>query len=347
MERRITLKEDGTNFNHWKMITLAIYGLKYDSTVLATTLASDDLEPSPDAAENGYLLSLILLSIHEVHLPLVEQKSGIQAFAALNTNFNQPSSQSKVRLLQRFWRLSGHATIEELLLEFRTLANQLRATGHTIEEEVQIAAFLLALPTRFSQIRIAIELSDQDMTLNKVIQFVTDADQSTKKSSKEVSFNVSTEPPPPPTCAYCDFAGHTIKDCRKLKNKERLAKEAAAAQSQKSKMAMKANPATQNKTFAYYSPLSTFTNDWILDSGASAHLCTDASLLEDLHVLKKPITIHTASSGNDLTATKAGTLRFTNSNYNIVTIEDVLVVPGLTSNLISQGLLMEKRSQLL
>jgi transposase InsO family protein len=105
---------------------------------------------------------------------------------------------------------------------------------------------------------------------------------------------------------------------------------------------MKANPATQNKTFAYYSPLSTFTNDWILDSGASAHLCTDASLLEDLHVLKKPITIHTASSGNDLTATKAGTLRFTNSNYNIVTIEDVLIVPGLTSNLISQGLLMEK-----
>jgi hypothetical protein len=55
MERRIALKEDGTNFNHWKMITLAIYGLKYDSTVLATTLACDDLEPSPDAAENGYL----------------------------------------------------------------------------------------------------------------------------------------------------------------------------------------------------------------------------------------------------------------------------------------------------
>ena len=88
---------------------------------------------------------------------------------------------------------------------------------------------------------------------------------------------------------------------------------------------------------------STGTN-WIVDSGATCHVCNDSSLFIELHNLKNPLDI-ILGDGHTLRATRCGTvilmLKSGSLNRNCK-LHDVLYVPELTYNLLSVSKAVEK-----
>lgn len=69
---------------------------------------------------------------------------------------------------------------------------------------------------------------------------------------------------------------------------------------------------------------------WIIDSGASTHVCYDKEILQMAYRLEKVAMVH-MPDGNTREVSVAGKVRV---NQEIV-LQDVLYVPGFTHNLLS------------
>lgn len=70
-------------------------------------------------------------------------------------------------------------------------------------------------------------------------------------------------------------------------------------------------------------------NGWIIDTGASNHICINSDLLEELHVLPSPISIH-LPNGNIAEVTHTGNL-----TYNGLKFTNILHLPNFSHNLLS------------
>lgn len=73
-------------------------------------------------------------------------------------------------------------------------------------------------------------------------------------------------------------------------------------------------------------------DSWIIDSGATQHMCNNRSLFSDFQNLTMPITI---ANNTTMNATGKGTVQITTQSGKSFTLTDVLYVPQLASNLIS------------
>jgi len=84
-------------------------------------------------------------------------------------------------------------------------------------------------------------------------------------------------------------------------------------------------------------------NTWVVDSGASTHMCNDISIMSNLKDINQSISV---GDGSKMTATKKGTIRgeWKNEEGDIrtITLNEVSYVPGLLVNLFSLTAAMEK-----
>ena len=80
------------------------------------------------------------------------------------------------------------------------------------------------------------------------------------------------------------------------------------------------------------------TGNWIVDSGATCHMCADKTQFITLEELKKPLKV-TLGDGFALQATGRGTvflnIKFAEKKFNKCKLRDVLYVPDLSCNLLS------------
>lgn len=97
--------------------------------------------------------------------------------------------------------------------------------------------------------------------------------------------------------------------------------------------------------FSLMASIEEFSGDtWILDSGASSSMCHDRLSFHSLVMFDSPQNITTAKAGEALRAIGKGSIRATfkyDSNISVVTLNDVLYVPDLDSNLLSVSKLMD------
>ena len=79
-------------------------------------------------------------------------------------------------------------------------------------------------------------------------------------------------------------------------------------------------------------------NDWIVDSGATCHMCNDDKLFVELRSLKKPLEV-TLGDGCAVEATGQGTvvleMASTSGKTSRCKLHEVLYVPDLSCNLLS------------
>lgn len=75
---------------------------------------------------------------------------------------------------------------------------------------------------------------------------------------------------------------------------------------------------------------------WIIDSGASTHVCCDKEILHTIYRLNTPIKVH-LPDGSSREVMVAGKVRLTKD----IVLTDVLFVPGFTNNLLSVAQLLQ------
>ena len=80
------------------------------------------------------------------------------------------------------------------------------------------------------------------------------------------------------------------------------------------------------------------TTKWIIDSGASCHMCCDSGLFDKLEVLTHPIEV-SVGDGHSLKATGRGiislNMKLSDEKLKKCRLSDVLYVPKLSYNLLS------------
>nr|CCA15903.1 putative polyprotein [Albugo laibachii Nc14] len=84
--------------------------------------------------------------------------------------------------------------------------------------------------------------------------------------------------------------------------------------------------------------------NWILDSGASSHMCPNKSEFTDLQALKNKMPISVAN-GSKVDAVGVGNIFARLKNNRNMRIDDVLYVPGLDQKLLSVSALAERGLQ--
>lgn len=119
------------------------------------------------------------------------------------------------------------------------------------------------------------------------------------------------------TCRECGEKGHWAKDCKSKKKNSK-------------------NPSA----VALMAQTGGLEEGWIADSGASAHMCNNSSIMNLLewHSTPKLITVGDSST---LKAVASGTIKFETTEADQATrtfeLRDVLYIPGLAINLFSVG----------
>ena len=132
------------------------------------------------------------------------------------------------------------------------------------------------------------------------------------------------------TCHYCHKPGHFKKDCRKY---------LAAQKKQASVAEKKETPGSDGDAFVTIHALAaTFSGTWIVDSGATCHMCNDKNLFTDMRDLDTPQQV-TLSDGSPLEGPAEGTVKLEmilpDGSTQNCKLKNVLYVPKLLYNLLS------------
>lgn len=147
-------------------------------------------------------------------------------------------------------------------------------------------------------------------------------------------------------CHHCGKLGHIKRQCRYLYSDEPKSKSRNEGKGTRQKVYKAAvnpvsdsNSSDENYALVACHALSANANSkWIVDSGATCHMCSDSELFQELKSLEKPVEV-TFGDGHMLNATGRGTVSLKMKLPNCKTKEckllDVLHVPKMSYNLLS------------
>ncbi|KXJ69949.1 hypothetical protein RP20_CCG025350 [Aedes albopictus] len=221
------------------------------------------------------------------------------------------------------------------LLKFEDLVRQLRVAGSNLEESDVCAALSLTLPESFDPLMTALEnlpeneltyelmktrlLSDESKRLDRIHSneekpTAFAGDQRKKQGGEK--FNGK--------CHGCGKRGHMKKDCRKKTN-------AHVATEPRSVVYMAGGRADECEGKQQCGKKVEF----LLDSGASDHMVNTKQHFSSVEVLKQPVHIDVAKSGESLVAKESGVVSGMSNRGVMMHAKDVLYVPSLRDNLMS------------
>ncbi|KAK9316851.1 hypothetical protein V1524DRAFT_466668 [Lipomyces starkeyi] len=196
------------------------------------------------------------------------------------------------------------------------------STGKPIDEEEQVRLFLEAVGSGFeiwkrlkrAEVRRGLTIEDLSTDFQEEVRneqresaFASKAKGGSKSQRKEAR-----------SCYKCGKKGHIAKGCWSKKDQE-------SNRSSKS--------STLNMTASVFNSNRDHKTAWLIDSGASAHICCQAELFEALDTSQQP---PLDGLGGVVRAEGVGTVRLTIRNTDTTLIlRDVHLVPSFFTNLIS------------
>ena len=142
-------------------------------------------------------------------------------------------------------------------------------------------------------------------------------------------------------CHYCGKLGHIKKNCRDFKTEEGRKEKKTKAQKAAPTTTQENSDSESSGLIASHALSVSSSNEqsiWIIDSGATCHMCQDSKLFTTLHQLDDPIDV-VLGDGRALTAVGRGEVMLDmvlpNGESKSCTLHDVLYVPALSYNLLS------------
>ena len=306
--------------------------------------ARGDGEGVVDAADDAKALALIGLCVEDHHLPTVEDcETARQAWQALESVYRARSMALVLKLKRELSQLSKRPGegITKYIARARSVRDQLQAAGHAVSAEDVVLAVLAGLPSEYDMLVTVLENADAAPSLDEVLAkallvegkaggSVVQAQERAALMGK-VLYNQQPHKRPSAegsgggrgdkqsdnkkkACYYCGKKGHFKKDCWKKKADEK-AKDPHA-------VALTAGGGSQ------------LSSHWVVDSGASQHICCNIELMYNVRPLQHEVTV-TYGGGAVGKATHYGSAVLHDAPGQMVVLHDVLYEPGAIGNLLS------------
>jgi len=216
-----------------------------------------------------------------------------------------------------------------------------------VSGEDRVVNLLASLPESYNMLVTALEdnsdVPDMDVVTERLLHEERKMKEREYSSTSREKVMTANQPKRKGLkCYHCGKLGHIKRNCRILQAAERKSKE-------RKDMKQKANKAevrqredssgSESDALVVGQALSaSATNNWIVDSGATCHMCNNDKLFVNIHSLQQPLEIM-LGDGHALEATGQGVvtleMKLPNGKTRRCKLHDVLFVPKLSYNLLS------------
>ena len=296
-----------------------------------------------------------------------------EAWQKLQDAYAKKTTTSKLLLREQFTQLQmrEEESVQQYINRVNALVDTMAAAGVTYDEEEVVSRVLLSLPAQFAPLVTALEnMEESKLTRSYILSRLLHEEQKQQQHSERTRSSAMLAyrgAPPrqqqpqqqqphyqpqqrrtrgPVTCFYCDKTGHVVRDCPEKKaavaQRSRNAHVHAAAAAAPD-TALAAAPSDNHDVYLFAAGGTPCKNDWLVDSGASEHMCNDRTAFSTYErIVPRDVTV---GDGAAIKAVGRGTVMLrmqVDGAEHTTTLTSVLHVPEMRCNLFSVGRAMER-----
>lgn len=347
-------KFDGTDYETW---SVSCRSLLQEKEIWDDTIASEKPDTKKDTRALGVITLMLSDSVIK-SMGILTMTSGKALWKNLEEKYNVKLPATKIALKKKLFNLKmkENEDVRKYIEELEQTVQQLSAQGYNMSDEDVAEQMLCGLPSSWEPVATALTASvkrDEKLTKTKVTSNLF-AFQQTRQQEEEgdtamvaARARISTYRPLPRSqiqCFNCNKFGHIARDCTESK---RVYSKRADVKREDVKTAGRAylhataqdadDDDDEKRAFAYMiGSESKSKNEWIVDSGASQHMCNDIKKFAIYDKIQpKPVEV---GNGQIIQAIGKGTVRLdvlVNDQRQELTLRNVLHVPEISKNLLS------------
>lgn len=286
------------NYNSWAWATKMILIKERTWRAVREPVEGD---PEVDADTSDQALATICLSMDRDLRGMVQNaKTAREAWETLRNTFEDGGSTRKISLLRKLTgiRLAGAEKAEEVICnttqeyvsEIMVTCNQLAEVGFKVDDEWVTSLLLKGLPKKYEPMILGLESSGVKLTADKVkatIMQEVKVEASTSSSEGEGAFYSNQRTSKKPV----DKSGVKCFRCKKLGH---YASECGARETNSKGKEKPGNQKGNAASFAAFNAVESTVGaggDWIIDSGATTHMCRNEGILENASVVSAKINV--------------------------------------------------------
>ena len=270
----------------------------------------------------------------------------VAVWKKLSDQFQKKTWANKLQLRKRLYslRLREGESVQEHIRQLTEIFNELAVIGCPVEEEDRVVHLLASLPDSYSMLVTALEANSEVPKMEVVTERLLHKERKQKDkeslvSSSSKALSVSRSKKVVPKCFYCGKPGHLKKQCRLLPTNRETAKRGKGSKPEANNASLHRHSGSEDEVLVVNQVLHAgIDGKWIVDSGATCHMCCSEKLFSELHPLDKPTDV-SLGDGHTLQASGEGIvplrMNLPDGSSCKCRLLNVLFVPSLTYNLLS------------
>lgn len=325
------------NFHTWQFAMKSMLELKgWDKSIMTRTVPATSTTPvSTECMETDESIckkakGMIVLTLETgIFVHVSKCTSALEIWQTLKKMYEDKGLTRKIGLLRNLiqTRLEECDNMQDFVDKIMSTANKLTGVGFEINDDWLGAILLAGLTEEFKPLIMSIEANNESISSDSIVSKLLDMQSSTakgeaflgKKFKKKKSFSKKR------TCYICKSPQHFADKCPN-KDKHKSDEKKKPKESGNAFLTVEEKP----DTHAMLSR-SEFS-EWYVDSGGSAHMTPDDSILVDV---KKSAVAEIKTASNAIVKVKCMGNSILNVNNQTIQVNDILHVPGLSANLLS------------
>ena len=348
---------NGSNYPTWKiqckmaLMKEGLWKIVTGEEVAPTTGGAG--EQAKFATRRDRALATIVLSIDTSLLYIIsDPKDPVVVWGKLADQFEKKTWATRLDLRRKLHslQLKDRESAQTHIKVMTEIFDALAVAGETVSEEDRVVYLLASLPESYNVLVTALEANEDVPKLEVVTERILHQERKLKDknhSTEGAMYSQRNFKGKLKRCNYCGRLGHIKKYCRDLIKVEKERQKETHKKSQKK--SQQANPTTTHEgsdsessgliaSHALSVQSSKEQCVWVVDSGATCHMCHDVKLFTTLCQIEEPIEVMLGDN-HALTATGRGEvvldMVLPNGESKSCTLHNVLYVPKLAYNLIS------------
>ena len=345
---------NGSNYGTWKVqcrMALVKDGLWSIVSGTETAPASTEAEKyAKFVSRRDKALAIIVLSVHPSLLYLLgDPEDPVAVWKKLSDQFQKKSWANKLSLRRRLnnLRLKEGNSMSSHIKAMTEVFNDLAVIGAPMEDEDRVVTLLASLPETYNMLVTALEASSEVPQMELVTERLlyeetklNEREKSPKASGRVMA--ASRTDRKSIKCHHCGKFGHIRRFCKDL-NKDKIAKESKSPLN-KGQQAGKGQSGSRSESLGFVAQslaantCGVNSETWIVDSGATCHMCNNKALLEDFVEFNEHVDVM-LGDGKVLNAVGSGIVtvctNLANGKQQECKLHNVLLVPKLSYNLLS------------
>ena len=339
----------GSNYPTWKVqCRMALMKDGLWSIVNGTETIPEEREAEKRAkfmTRRDRALALIVLSIEPSLLYLLgDPEDPVVVWKKLSDQFQKKTWANKLGLRRRLYslKLKEGESVQEHIRKMTEIFEELAVIGDPVKEEDRVVHLLASLPESYNMLVTALEANSEVPQMVVITEHLLheeskhkDQEDSGRSHMKAMTVTRSKMEV---RCYHCNKLGHIKRNCRALKQKQPPRSRESQPQANKASVRNQSPGDECDALVVSHALQSGSAGNWIVDSGATCHMCSNKKFFVDLQPLKQQMEV-TLGDGHTLKAIGSGVvslkMKLPNSTSSRCNVQDVLYVPALSYNLLS------------